>query len=314
MAVILELISIILHLIFEYLCSLFYLIFPRKEKSVRGQTVLITGAGSGIGQLMSVKFAQKGAFVIGWDINETGLRKTEELVNKAAREQNLEEDIFTFAVVDITNRHEVYAQAEKTERTVDILINNAGIVTSNSLITEKDDEGVIKTFEVNAISHFWTTKAFLPGMKSQGFGHVVTIASVAGFGGLPRISDYCASKFAAIGFHESLAFELRCLGLEDSIHATLICPYLIKTGMFAGVAKNQIDFLFPIMEPEYVASRIVRAILTNEKQVIVPKLGGAIAAAKYLVPWNAWAKTVEILGVNEVFANFVGRSKTSQKN
>jgi all-trans-retinol dehydrogenase (NAD+) len=62
----------------------------------------------------------------------------------------------------------------------------------------------MKTFEVNTLSHFWTVKAFMPGMVEAKRGHVVTVASLAGHSGTNKLVDYCASKFAAVGFDESL--------------------------------------------------------------------------------------------------------------
>lgn len=97
-------------------------------------------------------------------------------------------------------------------------------------------------------------------------GHVVTIASMAGLVGMTKLVDYCASKYAAVGFDESLRLELESYG-HHNIHTTAICPYFIKsTGMFDGVATS----LVPILEASYVADKIVQAVITNEKQVFLP--------------------------------------------
>ena len=79
-----------------------------------------------------------------------------------------------------------------------------------------------------------TTKAFLPSMIEKNHGHVVTIASSAGFFGVSGLCDYCASKFAAVGIDESLFMELGALK-RDGVHTTVVCPYFINTGMFDGV-------------------------------------------------------------------------------
>lgn len=71
-------------------------------------------------------------------------------------------------------------------------------------------------------------------MKEKNRGHIITIASGAGLFGVPSLVDYCASKFAAVGIHESIASELYTLKL-DGIKTTLVCPYYINTGMFEGV-------------------------------------------------------------------------------
>lgn len=71
-------------------------------------------------------------------------------------------------------------------------------------------------------------------MLKKNHGHVVTIASSAGLIGVNGLADYCASKFAAVGFDESLRFELEVMG-KDGVHTTVVCPYYINTGMFEGV-------------------------------------------------------------------------------
>ena len=304
-----ELFYLLAQLLYEYCVSFVRLFYKGPEKSIKDQVVLITGAGSGLGRLVSIKLAKKGAKIVGWDINEEGLRETQTLINSEFPESEQDNDRFTFAKVDITNRHQVYEEAEKIGKPVDILINNAGIVTRNKFIADKDDVGIIKTFEVNIISHFWTLKAFLPKMMEQNRGHIVTIASVAGYGGSARLTDYNASKFAAVGFHESIVFELREQGFTDTIPCTIVCPYIIDTGMFAGCGKNKIDFLLPILQPDYVANKIVEGILYNQREVIVPKLCGVVAATKFLVPNEGWMKLIIGLGVLRVFSTLVGRSK-----
>ena len=311
MQVVIELLVMVFQVLLEYFKSFCRLFYRGKPKSIEGQVVLVTGAGSGLGRLLSLKLANKGAKIIGWDINEDGLKETQNLVVALFEDtaETAKNDRFTYAIVDITDRHQVYAEAEKIGKAVDILINNAGIVTKNSFLCEKDDIGIVKTFEVNVISHFWTVKSFLPKMMEQNRGHIVTIASVAGFGGSPRLTDYSASKFAAIGFHESLVFELRGQGFKDTIFGTLVCPYVVDTGMFQGTSKNKMDFLMPILKPEYVVSKIEEGILYNYSNVIIPKLCSTFATAKFLTTAEGWAAIVEGMGGHNLFKDLVGRKK-----
>lgn len=81
---------------------------------------------------------------------------------------------------------------------------------------------------------FQTVKCFVPGMLERNHGHIVNIASAAGISGVNGLADYCASKFAAVGFDESLRMEF--LSMEKTgVHTTVICPFYINTGMFEGV-------------------------------------------------------------------------------
>lgn len=97
---------------------------------------------------------------------------------------------------------------------------------------------------MNTTAHFWTVKTVLPTMMARDSGHIVTIASIAGWVGVNGLADYCASKFGAVGFDESLRFELRAM--RKRIKTTCICPYFINTGMFDG-ASSKFPLLLPIL-------------------------------------------------------------------
>ncbi|KFQ74743.1 Epidermal retinol dehydrogenase 2, partial [Phoenicopterus ruber ruber] len=220
----------VIGLLFYYLLeSLVFLIVPRRKKNVSGEIVLITGAGSGIGRLLSLKFASLGATVVLWDINQEGLKETSRLAkeNGAVR-------VHCY-ICDCSKRQDIYRVADQVKKEVgdvSILVNNAGIVTGKRLI-DSPDSLVEKTMDVNVMAHFWTYKAFLPAMIASNHGHLVSIASAAGLFGVNRLSDYCASKFAAVGFAESVDFEMKGLG-KTGVKTTIVCPYYISTGMFDG--------------------------------------------------------------------------------
>ena len=138
--------------------------------------------------------------------------------------------------VDITNRHKIYATAEEVKQdvgTVKILINNAGIVSGTSVL-DTTDEKIIRTFDVNVLAQFWTIKAFMPDMILGKKGHIVNVASLAGHSGMHKLVDYCSSKFAAVGIDDALKVELHVQGHDSYIKTTVVCPYYISTGMFAG--------------------------------------------------------------------------------
>ncbi|KAL0275365.1 UNVERIFIED_CONTAM: hypothetical protein PYX00_003229 [Menopon gallinae] len=248
-----------------------------RTKRISGDIVLITGGGGGLGRLLAERFAKMGCVIVVWDINKKAVEETVEKVKSQG-------GVAHGYVCDITNRERVYSTAKDVKREVgrvSILINNAGMVSGKPFL-ETPDALIEKTFDVNVISHFWTVKAFLPDMIDSRRGHIVTIASLAGTVGMTKLVDYCASKYAAIGFDESLRIELECYG-HHNIHTTVICPYFIKsTGMFDGVHTRFI----PILEAPYVADRIVQAVVTNEKQVYLPGIFRALLLLKGFVPWR----------------------------
>jgi len=276
----------------------FYIAYrPRK---VTGKVILITGGGSGIGRLMAHKFAKLGAQLILWDLNKEGLKKVAGEVEKLNAKVTTHE-------VDVTDRETVYRLAKEIGR-VDILINNAGIVTGKPLLVSPDAM-MEKVVQVNTISHFWTIKAFLPGMIERNDGHVVTIASIAGHAGVAGLVDYCASKFGAYGTAESLYMEIR--KRKWNIRSTSVCPFYINTGMFDG-CKSKFPLLIPILEEDYAAERIVLAIRRGEETLIMPRLLNVLPLMRILpVCWAAWL--TEFLGASDSMDDFKGRAAESAK-
>ncbi|KAJ1205708.1 hypothetical protein NDU88_001136 [Pleurodeles waltl] len=169
--------------------------------------------------------------------------------------------------VDCSQREDIYRTAEKVKNEVgdvSILVNNAGVVVCTELLNIKDDQ-IQRTFDVNIMAHFWTTKAFLPAMLKNNHGHVVTVASICGHLPLPQLVDYCSSKFAAVGFHIALTAELAGLG-KNGIKTSCLCPVFINTGF----VRNPRSRLWPILKPEYVVKELMDGILTNKKMIFAP--------------------------------------------
>lgn len=232
----------------------------KKKKDVRGKVILITGGASGLGLGMARKFAALGARVVLWDINAQALQETQDELKRKSY------DVHTY-VCDVSDRSTIYAVADKVKKDVgkvDILINNAGIVIGKSFL-ETTDEQSEKVMNVNVMAMFWTCKAFLPDMLKSS-GHLVAITSAAGHTGAPNLVDYCASKYAANGFMDSLRQELFHQRITN-IKFTTVMPFYINTGMFTGVKSG---FLFPILEPEYVINSIVESVQKEEVEVFLP--------------------------------------------
>ena len=265
------------------------------------KNVLITGSASGIGRLMAQKIAARGANVILWDINLAGLEELSDQLRQwgfraAAYHQ-----------CDLSSREEIADTARRVlaeQGTVDILINNAGIVSGKPLL-ELSDEAIERTFDVNTLSLFRTTRAFLPGMIAKRSGHIVTVASAGGLIGVPKMTDYSASKFAAVGFDESLRVELKRLG-HKGIRTTVVCPYYINTGMFKGV-KTRVPWLLPIQEPNDAANKIVEAIEKNKQRLIMPPFA-LVTYPGRLLPLPLFDRLAEFVGINKSMDDFTGRS------
>lgn len=264
--------------------------------AVRGARVLITGAGSGIGRSMALDAARRGAReVILWDLSAERAEAVRAEIDAAGGTASV-------GTVDIADRTAV-AEAAKRAGAVDVLINNAGVVTGADLL-DATDEAIIRTFEVNTLALYWTTRAFLPEMRSRDRGVIVNISSAAGIAGVARQTDYSASKFAAFGFTESLRNELRVRG--SRVSTLLVAPYYIDTGMFDGVT-TRFPRLLPILEEADVARRVLDAVESGTQQLILPRLARFMPGARIL-PVRAFDRVMDFFGINRTMDHFVGRS------
>lgn len=267
----------------------------RRRVSLQGARVLITGAGNGIGRLMALEATERGAReVVLWDLSEERAEAVRGQIEASGGRASVD-------VVNVAD-HDAVASASTRVGPVDVLINNAGIVTGRDLL-EMTDEAIIRTFEVNTLALYWTTRAFLPAMKDRDRGVVVTIASAAGLVGVARQTDYSASKFAAVGFTESLRSELRRRG--SAVSTLLVAPYYINTGMFDGVV-TKFPRLLPILEERDVAHRILDAVEAGKQQLIMPPLARVMPVVRAF-PVAAFDRVMDFFGVNHTMDQFTGR-------
>lgn len=266
-----------------------------RSKDVSGQIALVTGAGGGIGRLIAIGLAKLGCKVVCWDIAKQANEET-------VKQIQMSNGIAYAYQVDLTKREEIYQFAQRVKKEigkVSILVNNAGVV-SGKVLLDCTDEQIQRTFDVNVLAHFWTTKSFLADMIMQDCGHIVTVASLAGLTGSDRLVDYCSSKFAAVGFDESLRTELAVDG-RNNIKTTVVCPFLVNnTQLFAG-AKSK---FIPALEPQDVAQATINAILTNEAICIVPRHISYLMALKSLLPVKAQLASHRALGLSEMMSTF----------
>jgi len=192
---------------------------------LEGKTAIITGAAAGIGFATVKKFLEEGAKVAICDVTEEGLAK-------AAEELSLIGEVMTFKV-DITDRTSLDAMAAAVKErfgTIDILINNAGIVKDAQFYKMTDDQ-FEKVIAVNLTGTYNCCKAVIPTMMEQKYGRIVSAASVSGFNGAFGQSNYAASKAAIMGMTRSMGRELGKYGIT----VNAVAPGSIWTSMFAGI-------------------------------------------------------------------------------
>ncbi|HVC14043.1 MAG TPA: SDR family oxidoreductase [Acidimicrobiales bacterium] len=269
---------------------------------VRGQVALVTGGASGIGRLLALELARRGAVPVVWDLDEARL---DDAVAQLAR---LSAGRARGYACDVRDADAVREVADRVRREVGdpmVLVNNAGVVSGARLL-DLPDEAIRRTFDVNVLALFWVTKAFLPAMVEADRGHVVTVASAAGLVGVRRQTDYSASKHAAVGFDESLRVELH--QIAPRVRTTVVCPYYVDTGMFEGV-RTRVPALLPILKQEAVAQRIADAVARDRRVLVLPPIVRLIPMLRMLPP-PVFDRLMDLFGVNVSMDHFVGHGRS----
>ncbi len=212
--------------------------------------VLITGGASGIGRIMSRIALEKGAArLIIWDINAQNIEVVKNELADLGNVSGYTVDVSDKAIVE-----EAYAATVADCGPVDILIQCAGIVTSNATFDKLTTTDIERTMMINAIAPMNVAHIMLPDMIARNKGHICNIASAAGMLSMPKMSVYSASKWSMIGWSDSVRIELA--KMKSKVRFTTVAPYFINTGMFDGVSSK----IFPILDPENTARKIIRAI------------------------------------------------------
>ena len=263
--------------------------------------VLITGGASGIGKLMGRIALEKGAScLIIWDINLSSIEKAKEELGKYGKVMGY--------IADVSDNDAVISAYNKTIAdcgNIDILINNAGIVTSNKTFDKQTAEEITRTININTIAPMLVARAVLPDMLRRNRGHICNITSAGGMLGNPKMSVYGASKWGAIGWSESMRIELQ--SSKSNVHVTTVAPYYINTGMFDGVTSK----VFPILEPEFVAKKVVKAIEKNSNFAGIPFGFHFIRFWQGILPTKIFDVVFgEWFGIYHTMDHFTGRRKS----
>ena len=265
--------------------------------------VLITGGASGIGKIVGRMSLEKGASaLIIWDINQQNIDATVAELSAYGR-------VFAYRV-DVSSESSVEQTYDRVRReigAVDILINCAGIVTGNGYFDSVSTADIHCTMDINATAPMIITSQILPEMVARDSGHICNIASAGGLIANPRMAVYAASKWAVIGWSDSVRIELR--ERKSRVRVTTVAPYYTKTGMFDGVRSR----LLPLLEPEYVARKIVRAIERDTAfqcimNFIVPLSMHFVRSMQGLLPIRVFDWLFgEVVGIYHTMDNFTGR-------
>lgn len=192
---------------------------------LRGKVALVTGAGRGIGRGIAECMAKEGARVVIADINGQTASTTAAEMTAAGYQ-------VIAVTADVTKADQVRAMVDKAYAvygTLDVAVNNAGILRAKPLVDTPDDEWDL-VMEANVKSVFLCCKEQAPRMVKSGGGAIINVASTAGIQGVAGLSNYCASKYAVVGFTSSIAREYA----RENLRINTLCPGIVGTDMWKG--------------------------------------------------------------------------------
>jgi NADP-dependent 3-hydroxy acid dehydrogenase YdfG len=259
----------------------------KEPRSLHGKVVAITGGARGIGKATAKALAREGAKVAIGDLDAA-------LAQEAASELGSEA---IGLELDVTERQSFANFLDQvTERlgSLDVLINNAGIMPIGPFV-EEDDATARRQFDINVHGLIYGMKLAIPGMVSRGSGHVVNIASSAGKGGFPGGATYSGTKHAVVGISEAVRGELRDTGVEISV----VMPAVVNTELGSGLPENRAA---KKLEPEEVANEIVRALQYPKFDVWVPRTSVAFYKVLQVLP-RGWREGLgRALKIDKVLA------------
>jgi 3-oxoacyl-[acyl-carrier protein] reductase len=199
---------------------------------LHGQTAIVTGAATGIGEAIAARLASAGARVIVADLDLEGANGVAETIQNGSFA--LKCDVSDARSVDSA----VSAVLEQTGR-LDILVNNAGIAGTSAPLWEQTDQDWHRAVAVNLSSVFFFCRAVIPHMRERGYGRIVNIASIAGKEGNPRMVPYSATKAGVIGLTKSLGKEVA----SEGICVNAVTPAVVRTKILEQLTKEQVDYM-----------------------------------------------------------------------
>ena len=257
-------------------------------RNLSGKVGVVTGAGSGIGRATALALAERGANLAICDVDDIGLAETADRIKALGRE------VFS-QTVDVAQADAMQAFSQATRSAlgrVDIVVNNAGIGLAG-LFVDVPLEAWTKILGINISGVIHGCHAFLPGMiEADAGGHIVNIASMAGYCQAPGMTAYGTTKFGVLGFSESLRAELSLHG----IGVTAVCPGVINTAIVRTSKMYGLNEDPELREqgiraferrnysPERVAQKILRAVQKNRGVAPISPEAWAGYWVKRLVP------------------------------
>ena len=247
--------------------------------SLAGKVAIVTGASRGIGRAIALRLSQEGASVV---VNYArGAEQAKDVVSaiEAAGGKALAVQADVSKTAEI---RDLFDRTQETYSQIDILVNNAGIGIYGKVI-DQTIEDIEKVTSTNYLGMVYFTKTFLPSMIKKKRGHIVNVASLAASFGIPCMAAYCGSKFAILGFSESLSYELK----NTNVGVTVVSPIAVKTNFFdnesfKGKMPHKLEY---VLDPKTVSKAILKAACSKRIEIVVPFFMRSAVWLKHTFPY-----------------------------
>ncbi len=256
--------------------------------------ILITGAGSGLGEALAKKYAAQGAEICVADVNEEGGKAVAKTI------QDMGGEAF-FVKCDITQQWDVdklvMTVAERW-RSVDMLINNAGVATAGKIESETLEQWQW-VIDINLLGHVRMTKACLPLLRNSEAANktIINIASQAGLTAAPGMASYCVTKAAMVSLSETMHLEFS----EENIHVAVVCPAFFDTNLNQSLRSSDPKMQSLVtklikksgVSAEQIADKIFDAVVAKKFMIVTHKDGLAAYRLKRFLSMERYLKIVK---------------------
>ena len=268
----------------------------RTPRELAGRVVAITGGARGIGRATAQACVRAGMQVAIGDVDIEAARRTASEIGHGTLAVELD-------VTDRASMRHVFDVVEERLGSLDVLVNNAGIMHLGPLAAEAD-ERTRRQVDINVHGVLHGMKEALPRMTARNSGHVVNVASTAGRAGFAGAATYSGTKHFVLGASEAVRFELKGTAVEISC----ILPVLVNTELAAGASQAR---LVGMLEPQDVADAIVRTLRVPRFEVYVPRSMQVLMTLTDLLPRPARDALARALRADRVFTKLDARARAA---
>lgn len=265
----------------------------------KGKRVLITGAAAGIGRALAERLGARGAALILTDRDAEPLAAAADAVRRTG-------SVAEHHVLDVRKGAAILQVRDAIHAgggPIDVLVNNAGVVFGGAFV-DVPLERHLDTFSVNVLGLVSVTHAFLADLVGRPEAHLVNVASAAGLTAVPLASTYASSKWAVVGFSESIRLELARQG-HRHVHVTTVCPLYVSTGLFEGARP---PLFTSMLTPAQLADEIIEGVERDRVFVRTPWLVKLVPFLNGVLPTGLADLLSTALGAAGSMEQWTGRT------